>query len=276
MCVTLNESDLGLTHILVNPVKHPTTGKTVHATFYQNEPQNLSEDPLGVMILPIPSAETMSSANFIDCRGADNILKEYAELIPDLNATRGMCFLGGGDGYEIFTSGSYTVILAKDPSYETVLAALSSLPPELRPNISKSAKIFDFYASVYRGWHLAVCIWQDSLEAEPIGYWYEPLAPNTLFVPGLDAHNGGVPENMEVDINHVVMVGKPDESGVRKNAEHVWRAAPDSLKPWLPKAVTGSKMKNDYLRNGDWILPMNPSESDYGRRVWPLKGLLGS
>lgn len=268
MCVCLNESDLGTTHILVHSVDHPETGERVHVTLYQNQPDNLSDDPFGVMILPIPSSAPMSSKNFIDCRGAERTLEEYARYVPSsMPATRGLSFLGGGD-FEVFETGSYTVILAKDPSYETVREALQALPEDRRPDVEKSAEIFEFYAKVYRGCHLAVCIWKGTLEAEPIGYWYRPKDPTKFFVPGLDAHTGHVPENTDVDVNHVLIVGQPE--GARSgNAERAWRRAPEHLQVWLPKQVTGLKIENDVLDNGDWILPLSPKQDDFETRVWP-------
>lgn len=277
MCVTLFESHLGLTTILAHEVVQD--GRKVRVLAYRNLPFSYDED-VNAMILPIPSAVEMSPANFIDGTGMGKILDAYMALINEDDSDDDFLpFAAKGRSIQVFKSGAYTVVLAKDASFDEVKKAILSLPEEDRPDIESRREIFEKYQGWYPGWHLALCIWTANVpEVDPILFWYEPMEYYRdrmgHWLPGLDAHDGETPNlDADVDVDHVLILGASEEDQDGIDAAEVIAQAPEHLRKWLPSRIIGVDLRNSpRLSNGDWCAPLPTQElSDdwYKHRLLP-------
>src|SRR5687768_13750503 len=145
MCVCLGPARLSNTILYVG--ESTREGKLVHVLGYQNTAQNLafaatsvpSGTPAGnAMILPFPAAAPMGKDNVLDTSGCKGILKDIAEAVKP--RSKGMRSLGDEDfgvcfasPVEVFDTGIYTVVLARDP--RDIPAALARVPAEKRPDL---------------------------------------------------------------------------------------------------------------------------------------------
>jgi hypothetical protein len=275
MCVTSGPAKLSNTIIYAAEVINPD-GKTRHVLGYQNAAENLNGGP-NAMLLPIPSAQDLTEKNCISAVGFPNVLKRYAQYVTP--RSRGM-YLGtpsAPKGVQVFDSGSYTVVLAEDPT--EILGALNKVPVEKRPTISP--ELLSFYKKHYHGFHVALCCFSGSVEAEPMLWEYTPLFRDTLFVPGVDAHNGSAPVQSIVDRDHTIILGVPSSS---LHPEAAWRSSPlldgvPAESRWLFTTSFTGKVVGGILGgqpNGDWEFPLRELRrrpdlfpSLEGNTVWP-------
>lgn len=258
MCCTLEEAVLSSTVLLAHQVEHE--GRRVNVIGYQNTAESRGSGP-NAMIIPIPSATPMSQANCVDMTGVGSVFKDYWDLLRP--KTRGL-YLGGPaaadafDALEVFNSGSYTVLLTKQVNLTQLREAMVELPADKRIELDlQKAKIFSAYRKMYPDWHIAICIWNDHVEAEPILWWYDPMPEyvGNHFLPGLDAHDGQPPNlKVAVRVDHTIVVGAPSERPGWNNASDVVAKVPEHLRKWLPAHVFGEEISGQ-LRNGDWVLP---------------------
>ncbi len=244
--------------------------RIVHVMGYQNRASNLDPGP-NAMLLPIPTDRKLGPENTLDMRLAKNVLTDYAKAVrPVMRGTRSKGF--GSDersmSVQVFDSGSYTIVLAQDA--REIPSALDLLPENKRPRNVHTA-IFDAYASWYRGWPLALCAWDGSVEAEPMVWWYEPKDASRLFLPALDGHDGNVPDlNAKVAVDHTVIVGSvtaPSGHPVRFQDE-----IPASHRPFFAPKVAGSILEKLQLQNGDFTISLrNVAAANSGaiQRVLP-------
>ena len=257
MCCTLEEAVLSSTVLLAHQVEHE--GRRVNVIGYQNTAESRGSGP-NAMIIPIPSATPMSQANCVDMTGVGPVFKDYWDLLRP--KTRGL-YLGGPaaadafDALEVFNSGSYTVLLTKQVNLTQLREAMVELPADKRIELDlQKAKIFSAYRKMYPDWHIAICIWNDHVEAEPILWWYDPMPGyvDKHFLPGLDAHDGQPPDlKVAVGVDHTIVVGAPSTERLGwNNAERIVAKAPEHLRKWLPTHVYGHEV-NGQLRNGDWV-----------------------
>ena len=195
----------------------------VHVLGYQNKVQGrtglsslLAWLPWGgtgnAMILPFPAVlGSMSRANVVDTRGYRNVLQHVANAIPrpadeDEDDEDRLTLRQGRLAVDVFeAAGIYTVVLAQNP--RDIPSALGQVHRSKRPAMNPA--LFDAYARWYPGWAVALCCFNSRAArlAQPLLWWYEPLFPERLFLPGLDSHTGGVPDlDARVRADHVVAV----------------------------------------------------------------------
>lgn len=256
MCCTLLPSEMTGTFILSHQVLHE--GKRVNVLAYQNTAKSYEPN---VMVLPIPSKSDMGSANLIDMSDAPSILKEYASRLRPRTRGRSVVASAGGGSFDVFTSGSYTVVLTKNLSISGLKEAMAQVPEKFRIEIDlKTAKWFTKYKNLYPGFHLALCFWDGEVEAEPMLWWYEPLEEyrERHFIPGLDAHDGNPPRSGPVKVDHHITLG----TVFGENCESVLDMAPEHLRKWLPKRAVGYHGYT-ILPNGDWDLPRAPAKKNH-------------
>lgn len=250
MCVTTEPSSMSNTILYGAQVN--LNGVLNHVLGYQNKAETNSPN---AMLLPIPSAKPLGPKNVHDMTKCPALLDTYAAYLKPqtraLSLTKGVDFSNAP--VQIFDSGSYTVVLATDPA--KIVDALDSVPANKRPRPNKD--IFDAYAGWYPGWHVALCCYADSIKAEPLVWSYEPLNPDVLFLPGLDAHDGKVP-NLSDDIvrDHSVIYhieGKNHSHTMIKN--QIPNSHSGIFKPefsgWLLDRNRGRS------RNGDFVINTN-------------------
>lgn len=275
MCITLEPATLASTILVAHQVEHE--GKPVNVVGYQNRAKSNGPGP-NAMILPIPSAVDMTPANCIDMTGAEKVFRKYEEVVRP--RSRGLSKgLGPAsaavDSLQVFDSGSYTVVLTKQVDLERLRDVLADLPEDKRLDLRlPQMKVFHSFRKLYPDWHLAVCIWNGTVEAEPILWWYEPTPEfkDNHFLPGLDAHDGNPPDPSlkSVPIDHTLITSIAPTRDWR-NADDIVDGAPEHLRKWLPRHVTGTLMHGQQARNGDWVFPKNIDNGFQlgGKRVPP-------
>lgn len=266
MCMTLEPSRMSSTILYAAETVFNDT--LVHVMGYQNQAENLSKGP-NAMLLPIPSSAPMGPGNAIDMRACKNVLKDYAVIVEaNRPRTRGMS-KGFGDvdslgDVQVFDSGSYTVVLAKDAS--GIDSALGQVPANKRP--ASRPDIFAAYGKLYPGWHIALCCYDGAVEAEPMVWQYEPLDTSHLFAPGLDGHDGKIPNinASQVQRDHTVIVSMVN-APVTKFAmrvtdplEHRYYGIsgdtiPETHRYLFGKNFYGTKHTGSTL-NGDFVFPI--------------------
>lgn len=267
MCLTLEPSRMSGT--ILYAAETIFNGKLVHVMGYQNKAENLGSGP-NAMLLPIPSASVMGPENAIDMRACKNVLKDYEQAYLDQKPrTRGLT-KGLSDSMDfsraavqVFDSGSYTIVLARDANY--INTALEQVPENKRPN--PRPDIFGAYAKLYPGWHIALCCYDGAVEAEPMVWQYEPLDPAHLFAPALDGHDGKIPNmNVRVDRDHTIILSMVNRSKTRYAME-LSRSRTASVIPPSHQYLFG---KNFYgtqqhvaTQNGDFIFRVADFNDDF-------------
>jgi hypothetical protein len=243
--------------------------RPVHVLGYQNVAKNLADGP-NAMILPIPSATPMGPDNALDARPFARILEGYRtalySLIPrSASPSRGpVAACAAPPPVQVFESGSYTVVLAHRAEIGAIEDALATVPEAKRPSISPA--LISIYQRWYSGWHIALCCFDASIGGpEPMIWQYQPLDPTHVFLPGLDAHDGGLPRlDDSVALDHAVALGvdspSPDPS-LRAAYVTLPSTVPAELAPLFPARVVGEASMTDRLANGDWYLPAVPTNA---------------
>jgi len=266
MCVCLGPARLSNTTLYVGEAIRE--GRLVHVLGYQNTAQNLASAATNVptgtlagnaMILPFPAAAPMGKDNVLDTSGCKNILKDIAEAVKPKSRSFSKGFgsdaVSFGSVVEVFDTGIYTVVLARDP--RDIPAALARVPVEKRPDLKP--EIFAAYAEWYPGWQIALCCFNnaEAVEADPLLWWYEPAFPNVYFAPTLDSHTGGVPDPMaEVELDHTIAVG----SSVGKGSPIAYSdKLSDDIRNLLPRFGVGREF-SEYEVNGDFVFFKSDAE----------------
>jgi hypothetical protein len=232
--------------------------RLLHVMGYQNRAENLGSGP-NAMLLPIPSALPMGPENAVDMTTAKTVLRDYEKAyLANQRRNRGFSKSLGMDQddldeVQVFDSGSYTVVLAKDAKY--INTALGQVPEHKRPK--PNPMIFDAYSKLYPGWHIALCCYNGSVDAEPMVWKYEPLDPSHLWLPALDGHDGNIPNlNATVQRDHTVIVSMVNSPKTKFASEAKFR---DTL-PVTHQYLFGSSFHgiqtHGRTKNGDVMIPI--------------------
>lgn len=291
MCVSAAPAKFASTIVYGRAAEY--RGQQVHVLGYQNVARNRAKGP-NAMLLPIPSAAPMGPHNAIDARAFSDVLEAYrVALRTMIPVYRGIPSAGASErsaAVQVFDSGSYTVVLAHHAELGAIEAALAQVPAARRPSIS--SELIDAYRRWYPGWHLALCCFAaEGAGPEPMLWWYPPLDPARVFLPGLDAHDGGVPKlGVEVEVDHAVALGVSGNlpefertKGVQPRwVQRCWApvaevalpaSLPSSLRELFPPGVAGTASMSGRLENGDWYLPAQPDvaslDAALGQRIPP-------
>lgn len=275
MCVSLGPAKFSNTILYVGSAVR--NGRNVHVLGYQNTAQNLntaenlvtfgrmsggqgqSTASGNAMILPFPAAVPMSKQNVVDTSKCPQILKTIAEAVKPMarSSSKGSRSLSFSAPVEIYDTGIYTVVLARDP--RDVPAALTLVPIEKRPDLKP--EIFEAYAKWYPGWQIQVCCFNnaEAIEADPLLFWFEPAFPESYFAPTLDSHTGGVPDlEARVELDHTIAVKAGDQKG---SQIAFTKPVPASVFELLPRFAIGKEFDGT-LKNGDFYFIK--AEADQG------------
>ena len=271
MCMTLGEAELSSTKLYAGEARRGET--YVHVLAYQNKAATQGPN---AMVLPLPAKVMPGPGNVVDARGFRRFLDDIHDATRDWSRVPRSAGLDELEAAaQVFDVGSYTVVLAS--SARTVRGALERVPASKRPVLNAVA--LGAFEALYPGWPLAVCCWDGTLEAEPLLWWYEPMLPDQLLAPALDAHDGQPPRtDAIVEVDHHVAFG----STLRPTGLEVHyqddarvddrRAAPSWIVPYerpaaeeqlprpvastalLPRQVHGTRIQRA-MPNGDFWLP---------------------
>lgn len=223
----------------------------------------------------INTAESTSGPNcmFLNFAGSDLRLvrgPEYTRHFMN-DMTRGLPELrpvemsrGGGmygaKGIEVIEYGDYTTVLAQGPG--NMLSALDRVPVNHRPvYTSELEEKIDFYMS-YSPDHtfLLGCFDGNVQPRHPIVVSYTPHNPDVLTIPGLDGHDGKLPQvGAPVFRNFAVAFGV---AGVQLSREVNYR---DDVvdRAWAPSSVSGFVDNRLDGPNGDYVMPIKALAAGY-------------
>lgn len=264
MCMSLHPSKMTGTKIYAGEAD--LGGTYAHVLAYQNVAETHAPGP-NAMVLPIP-AVTLGPKNTVDTRKfkdfLSNIINATRSKSRSLSRGVGEAF-GLSKSVQVFDVGSYTVVLARNPS--AIVDGLASVPEDKRPALNET--VIASFAANYPGWPIAVCCWNGSIKPEPLLWWYEPLDPSTLFAPTLDAHDGSAPRRGSVHTDHYLTFG----STIQPQGEAVryYQEIPTDVTSFLPTQVVGGKL-DKILPNGDVYMNvqgLRDSESVKAYRKFP-------
>lgn len=273
MCVTLAPAKLSRTLVYAGEAVHPQDGRYLHVLAYQNKAVNKA-GRANAMVLPIPSKAPLTAQNAVNMVGYEHVLENMAEPIENMTAMRALS-LETGKTPEVFSVGSYTVAIAARA--EEAVRAISTLPKAFQPKLNRD--IFKAYAQWYPGWPIAICCWNGKIKPEPLLWWYEPLEPQKLFYPALDAHNGQAP-NLTKDVNreHTFLVGsKIHPIGINTRVGDLGPAEPFmSDKAW-GRVMDGQDLNRDYVVEVPFMRTLRNSQGRFDlharldSRIWDLE-----
>lgn len=262
MCVTLGSAKLSKTRIYAGTATR--NGEAVTVLSYQNTAQHLGGISDGrfrggtspaagnAMILAFPTVELMGPANVIDTKDLSFLEDMERSVVPVMRAKAGPADLLGTrmsrePQVQVYDHGIYTTVTGHDP--EELHAALVRVPPHKRPDLS--AEMLEFYAIKYPGWQLMLECFANrkAIQADPLLYWYKSGLKQSLFVPTLDSHTGGVPDvSAMVEMDHVIMVGTAADKGEPVRYK---KPMPRDVIELLPSHAMGERFV-EKSRNGDY------------------------
>lgn len=263
MCITTSRATLSNTQLYVG--EGTQNGEYVHVLAYSNKASALPRDWNSVaepnaMVLPFPTSHEMTEKNMVDTREFKSFLKDISKASKyqgktlgvdsdDVRLSRGMT-----KSAQVFNLGSYTVVLAEDVNQ--IPEALTRVPEKKRPKITD--EFLAGYGNMYPNQPIAVCCWEGTIEAEPLLWWYRPTNKDTLFIPTMDAHDGGPPDlNAMVKTDHMISVGSNDNSRVGHHFQVRYTdRLPREVMQLLPSYVAGTKLKAT-VKNGDMFVDAN-------------------
>lgn len=275
MCLSAQKASFTRTRTAIHESSHPQSGRAIHVLGYQNTAQNLNARGPNAMILHLPSAGAMDEGNFVDTSAAPRYMQDIARSVlpvPVGSGERGgpQRSFGSQAKAAVFDYGKiYTVVLADDASQ--IAEALTRVPENRRPEIGD--EIIAFYGKSYPGWKLAICCFDnaEAKESEPITVWYEPLFPELLVIPGIDAHDGRAPKlGQDVRVDHELFFGHSslgrDQTKVR------YREWPEHLRPFLPEKAAGRRLSGN-MTNGDFVLCVGKDDRPSMKKIQRFKPL---
>lgn len=264
MCVFSGEAEVtGQTTVAASVAKCPDSGKLLHVLLYHNSVKNLAPGA-NALCIAFPSKVPMGQQNVLDMSNAPNLVQDIKDA---LNPFKGRGALSFGswsasvpDGVEIFEHDVYTVVMADDA--RKIPAALQFVREDRHPEVNQ--EVYDRLAEIYPGCPVALCCFnnRDAKTAKPLVWKYEPIHPDILMVPTLDAHDGSPPAvGAPVEVNHqVIFGGTKDVLPFLKHDRRFIKPVTysDELTPLqralLPTHVMGMKYNGLYMPNGDfWI-----------------------
>lgn len=192
-------------------------------------------------------------------------------IVPLLNwfiaTSRDANMFGGGEPI-VFNTGIYTVVLTDDPT--KIPAVLHKVPEQKRPRLNR--EIFEAYGKWYKGWTFALCCFnnKEAKTSSPMLWWYEPLYPNLMFFPALDAHDGRPPVvNSNVEVDHFLVLASDKAEGWQNPGDMLFNPWHDfsypkveSVAAYIPGRIMG-KFYSESMRQGDFVF--KTSDVRHGR-----------
>jgi hypothetical protein len=198
MCITSQRANLERTKIVSFRKKD---GNVFMA--YSNSVENRHQGR-NVMLLPIPGE--VRSEWFYDTTPYNNFMNQISsQTMVSEGLTYGERTLGrsrGGmtKGINRTQVGQYDVLFSNEIS--ELRDAL------LEAGVAVTAQLLNFFADHYKGYTIVACLFssRDKIDAQPIALEYKPFSDTWIFIPTMDAHDGGVPRREPVGVDHRIIV----------------------------------------------------------------------
>lgn len=249
MCVTSQPAIISDTMVLTTALNPGT-----HMTAYQNKALSHTGDA-NCMFLHLPG-DSLHLVQGIDA--THGFMSDVTQSLPRLQPIeRGMSRSGSFRGSfnpapRIEEYGDYRVVFANKP--EDTLTVLDQLPPEFRPTRVHSLELLaHWYKRHFEGYGIILVCWRGTLApTHPVAVSYEPFHPEYLFAPGVDGHDGNLPQ-----------LGAPIGRGFKvafsqrgRDCAHTvsYREPSVGRKQWAPLSVSGFNDDRSRAPNGDyWV-----------------------
>jgi hypothetical protein len=245
MCVTFAPARLSGTIVYIGKQK------STHVVGYQTTA--ISKGP-NAIILHVPGQ--IANDNLIDTRGFPNLFKNMRDLlIPrPRNSFSFNSDEASSKTVDHHVCGLYDILVTDTPT--AIPGALAQIPVEKRPNIS--AELMDYYSKpFFKGNKFLVWCFDEIDEAnlkQPILFSYTPTDPDVLTIPGIDAHDGGVPKLGLVDRDHWLLYGSYElDSSTHGTRVRYSDKIPSEIKQILPNKVIGKNFSAQ-TQNGDFTI----------------------
>ena len=253
-CCSLGPAHFSQTRGLAAEVK--VKGKSVHLLGYQNTAVNQAKAGGNALLLPIPARHgSMGPGNILDTSTCPNAFQDMETAVRRASTTRTLELSREGSGVQVFDHDIYTIVLARDA--KAIPDAMNQVRVERRPSLAP--EIFTAYGDWYPGWTFALCCFNTKEEAQgsPMIWWYEPLHPNSLFFPALDAHDGHPPDlKANVEVDHMLMVSSWQMNAPRiRPVDYTDRSISPAVRAYLPDKVIGRQMEG-MMPNGDFVFDL--------------------
>lgn len=261
MCVSMKAADFSGTIGYVGEVVHPLFGH-VHMLGYQNTARTLSVGG-NAMLLHMPAEGLMTKENIIplDSTKLDksllkNMRDDYFPTREKMSMNKGI-YTNSARGISVFKSGIYDIALTNKPTL--VNDVLDQIPLNKRPDIHPD--LMAWYEERFPGWNVALCCFdnQQSIDADPIYWWYKPRFQDRLHFPAIDAHDGVLPKARSIWADHHILFGSDQfEEGGSANllAQDYQTNYGTALTAFLPKRIMGRKFEGKD-RNGDFSIEVS-------------------
>lgn len=193
MCISVKKSSMSKTYIYSVKLND---GR--HFLLYKNKAESYAGK--NAMVLAIPSKTDLTKDNFVDV--PKDIWEKWINIVcPKPDAMLSFNSRSFTKGISSFKFGSYDILSLSSPE------SLEDLN-ELQHGFKVSDEIISVFKEKYPGWKVLVCMWDGSVDAEPIALTYESLFANTLFFPMLDGHDGKLNLNKKVSRDHSLIFSK--------------------------------------------------------------------
>lgn len=249
MCVTTAKARIDQTRVYSLVTTHIDGGQPVHVTGYQNRAKNLSSEP-NCMILHFPSQavpELLQGAT--STKGLmTSVTAGLDTLGPTPPVFRGARGHLGSSYVEEY--GDYHVVLADYA--KNMLSVLDQVPASRRPRVTSQLEaLVAWYGQEFPDYTFLLACFDGSVHpTHPIVVSYVPDNDDVVFCPGLDGHDGSIPE-----------VGAP----INRDFKVAYGVAGLTLKHevnseysdwWVPSSVVGFHDNRAAAPNGDYAIPL--------------------
>lgn len=255
MCVTANPAIIEGTRTYV----HATTrgGESVHICGYQNKAETQTSAFVGgnCMFLNFAGSDLKMvrgperTSNFMQ-----DITASLEELVEVPRMRGGVLSYGSWD-IAVEEYGDYTVILAQQPG--DILTKLNEVRPDRRPHRTPRLEaMISFYMSWFPLDSFVLACFNGKVEPKhPITVSYKPRNPEVLTIPGLDGHDGKIPQiGAPVYRNFRVAFGV--EGYVLPHRVNYTDRKISSGLSWAPTSVAGFIDNRFDGPNGDYVVPI--------------------
>ncbi len=194
MCVTTGRADMTGTMVYGYIPPIGSNGVRRHVVGYQNQAESLS----GPNCMLLNYAGTDLSLVYGPERTTSMMadMTSHLEGVEEIHTTRGGVFAYAAARVENY--GDYTVVISQSPS--AIIEALHSnvIPANRRPTFDRALMdMLQFFGTQYgNDTFVLACFDGDAkvMPTHPIVVSYVPRQPQYITVPGLDGHDGKVPE----------------------------------------------------------------------------------
>lgn len=220
---TINRRILGYSNVVAIPRAAATVGGVNVATAatslvtaadasYASAVSNSAVAPGNAMLLAVPAAPgSLDASSLIPLAAYPHIFRDFADAIR-IGVSLGVGSRGADTGDAVVVSGYdaglYDVVIASNAAAIAQALTSGKVSPNKTPVLNQV--MYDQLDKLYPGFSfLLFCF--DSKDSGKVGgvmVQYTPMAgsEDTIFLPGLDGHNGSIDSGM-VALDHTIIVG---------------------------------------------------------------------